>query len=229
MKRLILIVGLFFVVLSVPILSEATPFTINNSGFENPSLSDGASQTYIPGWNRMNKKTGVWNPKIEEFKDGVISEWEEGNNNISYVNNDSSIYQLIDHSLTADTVTTLTLGVDVGWRLGKDEPEYEVQLWLGENMLISEFSKTLLQGEFVTSLSSCNVIANDHIGEKIKIVLLNNEIEGLSQANFDNVWLTNDNGTHSAVPVPEPATIFLVGSGLFAVVGLGRKKLSKKI
>lgn len=205
MKRLILIVGLFFVVLSVPILSEATSVTINNSGFEDPYLDDNTWQDGIPGWTTSDS-AGVWNPPGSKFDSDI----PEGNN-ISWINS-GSISQVLNHELAANT--ELTLSVDVGWRLDNKTPAaYDVQLWAGNNFLASESSTTLVKGDFVTSLLSYDVTAwNPYIGEQMKIVLRKT---GGGQLNFDNVWFSN--GPTSAVP--EPSTMLLFGSGL---LGLGR-------
>ena len=44
------------------------------------------------------------------------------------------------------------------------------------------------------------------------------------QVNFDNVRLT----TESSSVAPEPTTLFLLGSGLIGLAGLGRKKFGQK-
>src|SRR4030042_5323975 len=81
MKRLILIIGLLFIVLSVPIFSEATPVDINNSGFESNFLADGSWQYWLTGWPTSGS-AGVWNPTDYYFSTTGIPE----GNNVSWIN-----------------------------------------------------------------------------------------------------------------------------------------------
>ena len=214
MKRLILIVGLFFVILSVPILSEATPVFIENPGFEDPILGDDAWQYGIPGWKRTGV-AGVWNPRNSKLDTG----FPENGNNVAWVATGGSIYQELRHALAANT--ELTLSVDVGWRLDFSIPSYDVQLWAGNNLLVSESSTPLVHGEFVNLLLFYEVtdLDDSYLGEQIKIVLSQTGTGG-NQVNFDNVWFSN--GPTS--PVPEPSTMFLLGSGLLGLGHFIRKK-----
>lgn len=47
-------------------------------------------------------------------------------------------------------------------------------------------------------------------------------------ADWSRLTVNGDNGDRTPAPVPEPATLMLLGTGLVGIAGVGRKKLFKK-
>jgi hypothetical protein len=188
----------------VPLTSFALNVYIENPGFEADVLADGGAQWGMTGW-ATEIRAGTWNPG-----DGYFSVLNYGGSNVAF-SNGPAISQVLDYTLK--TNTELVLQADVGYRLDMSLlPEYELQLWAGGNLLASS-SDSLIQGEFITSTLSYNVLDTDPIGQQLEIVLFNNNPGRYSQVNFDNISLHNQ-----PLPVPEPSTLLLLGSGL---LGLG--------
>lgn len=211
MKRLNLIIGLIAVLLFLPVFSEATSIDIENPGFEFDILADSSWQAGISGWitsGGITNNAGVYNPPASKYSSSI----PEGSN-VAFTNGPSISQTIDNYLLTANT--QLTLSVDVGWRLDNILPGYEVQLWAGNYLLVSESSTSLVQGGFVTSVLTYNVTDLDpYLGQPLTITL---NRTGGGQVNFDNVRLENQ-------LVPEPSTLLLLGSGLLGLGYFMRKK-----
>jgi len=82
-----------------------------------------------------------------------------------------------------------------------------------------------MDGEFSTLTLLYNVLDGDpHIGKSLGIKI----VSGGANLTFDNVRFSNDANNSNNSPVPEPATMLLLGSGLACLAGFGRKKFLKK-
>jgi hypothetical protein len=123
-----------------------------------------------------------------------------------------------DLAWTIAANTQLSMQIDIGNRPDQDFPEYRVELWAEDALLVSDGSVVPIDGEFSTLTLGYTVLDGDpNIGKALGIRIVS---DGL-YLNFDNVHVSND-----GAPVPEPATMLLLTSGLIGLAGF-RKKFKK--
>lgn len=177
--------------------AQATPITVVNQGFEDPSLF---------GW--VNNGFGTFSPwngvYPGPFPEGV---------SVAYTNTDGgTLSQVLADALT---VGSYSLRVELGRRLDLAFPGYRIQLFAG-GFLLAQDDNTLVPpaGTWMTSTVNFTALSTDaRLGLALQI-----QIVGLGgiQPNFDDVRL---DFTAAASAVPEPSTLALGAMG--SLLGLG--------
>jgi hypothetical protein len=170
----------------------------------NPSFDN-----YLTGWTASSIYVGSWAPT------SVYNEPVPDGSYVAYVNY-GSISQTLEPVLLPNT--SYILMVDVGHRIDTGLPGYNVELYAGDNLLVSGNSVMPAAGYWEEiQLPFMSTSTSPGLGEPLKIVLSSSGI----QVNFDNVRLADP-------VVPVPPTLLLLGSGLLGLGLIGRRRGLKK-
>ncbi|OLE42575.1 MAG: hypothetical protein AUI36_24205, partial [Cyanobacteria bacterium 13_1_40CM_2_61_4] len=201
--------------------AAATAVPVANSGFETDSLGCAAGPLCfaagITNWNPSGQtatfkpSTGVGGTFLTAIPDPV---------NVAALGNGEgtgSITQTLSATLQANTLYTLTLSV--GQRSDFPFTGYTAALLAGTTVLASDSLLLPPPGTFLTDVIAFLSDGGPLIGQALSIGIHSNCLPtgGCGQVDIDKVSLDA-----TGVPVPEPGTFFLLGSGLVGIGALWR-------
>ncbi len=186
------------------------PINILNASFEDVTLANGGWTKTIPHWD-IHSTGGTYDPTA-----GVLNESAVDGENVAWVGPYSYISQTLTQGLTP--YTDYTIQVNVGQRTDFAPITYAVQFFAGDVMLAQENSLHPAPGTFSTSVVTYSTGASHSLlGAPLSIRLVNT---GLQQVVFDNVRIQ----AIDPAPVPEPASLLLLASGLSAAGAMVRRR-----
>jgi hypothetical protein len=198
--------------------SAGAAVVIQNAGFEDPVLSDGAWNYAYVGWGTSDDGwVGTWNPDatgaVFYGYGGIAPEgenvgWAGGSATEAY-----GLGQVLAETLAPGMTYTLT--VEVGHNYYYPLNGYQIQLLAADTLLAEDDSTlTIAKDTFETSTVTYTYdpVHSTLVGEPLEIRLIAKA--GSDEVDFDNVVLT---------AIPEPATLGLLGMGVLALIRRKRK------
>lgn len=211
MFRRLLLAAVVLLPITMTASAQAGLIPIINAGFEDPPTTT-FNNGLITGWTISGSGAGVWN-----INDAPLGFWDitapEGKQ-IAYVSpapapgNAASISQVLGASLAANTVYTLSgeVGHPIGFGTTVNTV-YTIELLAGANVLGS-LTGTGPEGMFAHFELTFDSAGSAWVGQSLEIRLSSSQ----NQTGFDAITL-------DARPVPEPATITLLGTGGLFLLG----------
>lgn len=167
-----------------------SPISINNAGFENPVIDDGAFSSGVPGWTAFNGgQIGVLNPAFADLSGGA----PEGQNvaSVTSSNNENGLSQTLASTFQENAVLTLTVAVG-NTKIDPSFPGYRVQLLAAGTILAQDDADTVPLDSFVTSTVTYSFDEADAalVGQPLEIRLLSKGQVASSEVAFDDVRLS---------------------------------------
>jgi hypothetical protein len=216
----IAIASSFLVIVPQGQVRAASIFIANNS-FENPVITNPSGFNTVSSgtsnnWTFTGGPQGFANPVAAHNAGGSwYGPSPTINGNQVAWSNGGTISQTL--SATLQTNTVYTLGAFVGNRLSLNFPGYNIGLYAGGNLLVSNSGVTPADGTFAPVNVSYTSGISVTPGQQLEIRLTS--LTGLNaQTNFDNITL-------DAASIPEPSAILgLLGFGLLGIASKLRQK-----
>lgn len=192
----------------------ALPITVNNAGFENPAVGDGALGAPPASWTTFNG--AIVNTLNPSSTFDLTAEAPEGLNVVVVTSSNAvdGVSQTLASTFLADADYALTVKV-ANTKITTGFPGYQVQLVVNGTVIAEDDnSQTLAEDAVATSTVNYTYNAGLHaalVGQPLEIRLLSKGVSTSEEVAFDDVQLTATLGNPLAQPAG-PYSVFAGGS-----------------